>query len=856
MKINNFNSLLWFFFATCLYTYGQDRQGKQFDERALWGSLVNQGISEGGRWVSYSIHYKSGADTLFVSEVDQSKKYSLPSAIFGGFDADKRFVYRDATDSLYVLDLSNGWQRNYGKATDFFFSSNNDFIVAADESLPEKEVRVISLKKRTVITIEGITAYSSNPEKSCIAYACGGTVYKLMLDDKLKSGRLAELQRTKVIGMAWQPDGSSLAMAAKQYADGQESQMLLYWRFDTDTLIKFPSVKTIMPPGKALNYRFNGDLSISSDGNRILIATCNKERRDSEETHIVEIWNSHDKRINSERKATGDLDTWPGLGIWDLKKNIFHDVYDGSVTHHLTDNAKKVLLVSHLESNEPEYKGQADRDFYLVDLERGGKTLLLKKFSTDPGLIHFSPEGGRLCYFLDKHWYLYDIKSQTTSCITCDCDGNFYNGQADTQEDKGPYGFAGWARDGSLFLNDMFDVYKFSVDSDGLGYQCLTKGRDEQRIYRLASDGVKAQEYVDLNANTVWRVTDQSRSIQGYVLGLPSNLKIPADFSAGMCSQLLRAKKAPVYSYISQDYGIPPSLHTIKRGKGKSQKVYQSNPHYNNYSWGKVQKIRFKKGDEQLSGVLCFPAHFELGKTYPMVVHIYERQGAALHSFVSPGYYESSGFNAANFTQRDYFVLLPDISFEIGNPGESALECVTAAIRETVSTAPVDKSKIGLIGASFGGFLCNYIMTRSDLFHTAVSGCGPSDLVSSYLSISNNSKKEEFWRYEYFQLRMGGPLYQFKERYLKNSPVLNADLIKAPMLSWTGLSDTQVSPTQSMELHLALRRMGKEHILLQYPGQNHAISDPKAQVDLNIKIIDWFDYHLKGKTKPEWMKPR
>lgn len=111
-----------------------------------------------------------------------------------------------------------------------------------------------------------------------------------------------------------------------------------------------------------------------------------------------------------------------------------------------------------------------------------------------------------------------------------------------------------------------------------------------------------------------------------------------------------------------------------------------------------------------------------------------------------------------------------------------------------------------------------------------------------------------FVKMEYGQARMNVSPYEKMDWYLKNSPVIHAANVTTPLLSWTGLQDPQVLPTQSFEFYMALRRLGKTHIMLAYPNEEHEMAAKENATDLTRRIEGWFDYYLKDATAPSWLK--
>src|SRR5690606_15727650 len=135
--------------------------------------------------------------------------------------------------------------------------------------------------------------------------------------------------------------------------------------------------------------------------------------------------------------------------------------------------------------------------------------------------------------------------------------------------------------------------------------------------------------------------------------------------------------------------------------------------------------------------------------------------------------------------------------YTIGEPGESALDCVVSAVNNVLESGLVDSRRIGLFGVSFGGFETTYIISKSDMFATAIAGAAINDLVRSYLSINENIGLGDSWRYEHHQLRMGNNFTENFGKFLANSPIHFASSINTPLLGWVGSEDRTVHWTQS-----------------------------------------------------------
>jgi dipeptidyl aminopeptidase/acylaminoacyl peptidase len=255
-----------------------------------------------------------------------------------------------------------------------------------------------------------------------------------------------------------------------------------------------------------------------------------------------------------------------------------------------------------------------------------------------------------------------------------------------------------------------------------------------------------------------------------------------------------------------------------------------------------------------LQAVLVYPADYDATKKYPMVVFIYEVLSSLRHQYVNPTLYNGIGFNVSTLSLDGYFVLLPDISYEKGDSGVSAADCVVAATKKVLALGIVNPKQIGLTGQSFGGYETNFILTQTNLFAAAVSGSAVSDTVQHYFTINKDYNTIDGWRYENQQYRMGCSFFDCTESYLRNSALLHADAITTPLLTWAGKLDENVNSRQAEGLYAALRRLEKEHVMLVYNTEGHIFSSPENQSDLTLKINDWFGHYLKGAPKANWMQ--
>jgi len=128
-------------------------------------------------------------------------------------------------------------------------------------------------------------------------------------------------------------------------------------------------------------------------------------------------------------------------------------------------------------------------------------------------------------------------------------------------------------------------------------------------------------------------------------------------------------------------------------------------------------------------------------------------------------------------------------------------------------------------------------------FKAAVASAGNANLFTEYLQLANDGGAFGIGWAETGQGRMAGTPWQYRDRYLENSPIFFFDRVTTPVLIvHGGLDRSQFAD----EAFVALRRLGKEVTYARYEGEEHWPGTwGRANVaDYWDRVIDWFDHHL------------
>lgn len=264
---------------------------------------------------------------------------------------------------------------------------------------------------------------------------------------------------------------------------------------------------------------------------------------------------------------------------------------------------------------------------------------------------------------------------------------------------------------------------------------------------------------------------------------------------------------------------------------------------------GKTEPWNFTASDGTLiTGKMCLPPDFDPNKKYPMIVYYYSGTTPTTRGISNP-------YCAQLFASRDYVVYVIQPSGTIGFGQEFSARHINAWGKRTADDIIegtkqfckehpfVDAKRIGCIGASYGGFMTQYLQTRTDIFAAAVSHAGISD-VTSYWG-------EGYWGYSYNAIAAADS-YPWKnpELFTKQGSLFNADKINTPLLLLHGTVDTNVPIGESIQLFNALKILGKTVEFIAVDGENHFISDYDKRIKWHNSIMAWFARWLQD--RPEW----
>jgi len=261
-------------------------------------------------------------------------------------------------------------------------------------------------------------------------------------------------------------------------------------------------------------------------------------------------------------------------------------------------------------------------------------------------------------------------------------------------------------------------------------------------------------------------------------------------------------------------------------------------------------KVEWKAADgTTIEGVLFYPAGYEPGKKYPLVVQMHGGPRDSDKFGYGPGFIQNY---VPVLAARGYAVLRPNYRGSIGYGSAFMRDPigkyfrnmhldVIAGVDALVKEGLVDSDRVAVMGWSAGGHLTNKLITFTDRFKAASSGAGAADWTALF-SQSATRAERVLW--------FGGTPYQKNapaDLYWEESPLKHAAQVKTPTLFFVGADDPQVPKEQSIEMYRALKANNVPTKLYIGPGEPHLWFGLRHLLAKANAELEWFDRYLMGR---------
>jgi dipeptidyl aminopeptidase/acylaminoacyl peptidase len=301
--------------------------------------------------------------------------------------------------------------------------------------------------------------------------------------------------------------------------------------------------------------------------------------------------------------------------------------------------------------------------------------------------------------------------------------------------------------------------------------------------------------------------------------------------------------------YAKSTLTSPPDLYAVAiGGDGLTRQLTRENASWSkDVAWPRPESLTTSgAGGAPIQYWLLKPPGFEPSRKYPVVFLIHGGpQGAwedAWSTRWNPALWAAQGWIVAAPNPRGSTGFGQKFIDEVSQDWSGKVMVDLNAVFDAVSKLPyADTARMGIAGASYGGYAVNWIIGHTDRFKAAVSHDGVFNLESMALAT------EELWFTEW---EFGGPAWSetARKNFAKASPHLHVANIKTPTLVITNELDFRVPVDQGLQLFTAIRRNGVPSEALVFPDEGHWVLQPLNSKRWHETVFGWLKKYLNGQA--------
>ena len=279
---------------------------------------------------------------------------------------------------------------------------------------------------------------------------------------------------------------------------------------------------------------------------------------------------------------------------------------------------------------------------------------------------------------------------------------------------------------------------------------------------------------------------------------------------------------------------------------GERRKLTEVNPQLRALARGDLEPIHWRSFDGMaIWGLLLTPPGWDGSRRLPLIVYCHGGPIGGVTYGLFPQFAHTVGqvdpYPTEALASAGYAVLFPmprggSGYGEAGHRaiidawGEGDFQDIMAGVDHVIARGIADPDRLGVMGASYGGFMTNWIVTQTTRFKAASSAASISDLADLYYLPDGGDLMVEYFRRP----------WENRESYQAHSPLTFVERIRTPMLIQHGERDPRVPIVNAQKLYRALKGLDRTVEYDMYPGGGHVLYEPVQQRESMRRNLEWF----------------
>ncbi len=279
---------------------------------------------------------------------------------------------------------------------------------------------------------------------------------------------------------------------------------------------------------------------------------------------------------------------------------------------------------------------------------------------------------------------------------------------------------------------------------------------------------------------------------------------------------------------------------------GRATTITDVNPELRDFAVGDLKPVTWRSFDGmEIWGLLLTPPGARAGRPMPTLVYVHGGPGGGFTFGLFPQFMhlvpQVDPYPTATMAGAGYAVLfpMPRGGAGYGEAGQRAIvnawgdadyKDIMTGVDALIAQGIADPNRLGVMGASYGGYMTNWIVTQTGRFKAASAGASLSDLSDTFFLSEGGVFMADYFKRP----------WENREGYAAHSPLTFADRVTTPLLIQHGESDPRVPIAGAWKFYRTLKAMGKTVELEIYPRGGHVLREPMQQREQMRRNLDWF----------------